>query len=330
MEKHLRSVKWFVCSLCLLALFSCGGGGSDDIDPAAREREARAYLSQVLSIMRNNAVTRNDVDWGSLETEVNQLAVNAQSIRDTYPAITRALELINTNHSFLADASGNIITYPSTLRCNEQVEFNTPDIDDIGYVKVDGFSSGDANDADLFAINVQNQIREQDNERVNAWIVDLRDNTGGNMWPMIAGLGPLFEGIILGHFIDPDENIQAWGYQNGSSFLAGNPIITINQPYTLINPLPKIAVLSSQRVGSSGEATLIAFKKQFNVRFFGNNSCGLSTANSNFALSDGSALVLTTSIMADRDQVKYGGPVLVDQQSTSADTIEQATQWLRE
>lgn len=330
MKIHGFANRAIAAILCSVMLFACGGGGSNDIDPVEQEREARAYLSQVLTIMRENALTRNEVDWGSLETEVNQLAVNAKSIRDTYPAITRALQLINTNHSFLADASGNVITYPSTLRCNEQVSFSQPNVEGIGYIRVDGFLSGDSDEANLFANNIQARIAEQDSEQVNAWIVDLRENTGGNMWPMIAGLGPLFEGTIQGHFIDPNEEIIAWGYNSRASYLGENNIVVINQPYTLINPLPKIAVLSSKRAGSSGEATLIAFKKQFNTRFFGNDSCGLSTANTSYALSDGSALVLTTAVMADRDQIKYGGPVLVDQQSNSTETIAQAIAWLQE
>ena len=84
------------------------------------------------------------------------------------------------------------------------------------------------------------------------------------MWPMIAGLGPLFDNSVLGYFIDADENTVSWGYENGSSMLGSRSVVTVDEPYVLLNPQPKIAVLSSKRVGSSGEATLIAFKKQFN------------------------------------------------------------------
>jgi hypothetical protein len=74
---------------------------------------------------------------------------------------------------------------------------------------------------------------------------------------------------------------------------------------------------------------MIAFKQQANVRFFGNDSCGLSTANSSFELSDGSVVFLTTAIDADRNQVKYGDRIPVDQPSDPAQALSLAVEWIR-
>ncbi len=306
----------------------CSGGN----EPNNQEQELRAqnYVAEIINIMRSNAVTRYQIDWVSLEDNVYQLAANAKSIKDTYPAITRALELIETNHSFLMSEAGNIITYPSTLDCSENIELIESNTGGIGYIRVDGFSSRNNTEALEFAANIQAKIAEQDDIRVTAWVVDLRNNTGGNMWPMVTGLGPLFDGELLGHFIDPDESIIPWGYKNGSSFLGESLILTINEPYSIFNPLPKIAVLTSKRVGSSGEATVIAFKKQINTRMFGSNTCGLSTANIAFPLSDGSQLFLTTAVMADREQEKYGGRVEVDEIISQNTVMTRAISWLQE
>lgn len=325
-------LKFISVSFICLTLTACGGGGASESNGQSQSQAiaAQNYVAEVLNIMRNNALTRNEVDWGRIESEVNQLAINAERISETYPAITRALELINTNHSFLVSSSGNIITYPSNLNCSETFAMTQSNTAGIGYIRVDGFSSTDTNDASEFATQIQARIAEQDSVSITAWIVDLRNNTGGNMWPMIAGLGPLFDNTLLGHFIDPNENISAWGYRNGNSYLNENIVTTVNNPYTLLNPLPKIAVLTSKRVGSSGEATVIAFKKQFNTRMFGSDTCGLSTANTSFALSDGSQLLLTTATMADRDQVRYGGPVEVDESVAPDDAIDAAISWIQQ
>lgn len=330
-SRSLFAATWgLICCFCFL---SCGGSGNSSA-PASTPQPtqsaiARQYLSEVLTILQDNAVTRNSVDWGNLEAEVNAIAANAQSISDTYPAITRALELIDTNHSFLLAADGSLITYPSTIRCEQSFAMDSLDEPDIGYVRVDAVSSPSASESRLIAQNIQTAIATQDNQDVTKWVIDLRNNFGGNMWPMIAGLGPLFDQPLLGHFVDADETPTAWGYQDGHSFSGTSPIVQIEQPYTLINPLPKIAVLVSRRTASSGEATMIAFKQQFNVRFFGTNSCGLSTANSSFQLSDGTVLFLTTAITADRNQLKYGERVPVDQKSSPEDAILLAVEWLR-
>ena len=331
--RHLLASKITIVFSFLFLLVACGGGeskGSSKTDPINQSAIAKAYVNEILTIMRSNAVTRYIVDWGNLESEVNQLAANAQSINETYPAITRALELLGTNHSFLNASSGALITYPSTLTCTQSFDIDTPNEAGIGYIRVDSYGPNNAETQTEFATNIQAKIAQQDREGITAWIVDLRNNQGGNMWPMIAGLGPLFDSSLLGYFADADENFIPWGYENGQSILNGTPIVTVNANYTLINASPKIAVLSSQRVASSGEATLIAFKKQNNVRFFGTDTCGLSTANSSFELSDGSVLFLTTAITVDREQEKYGDRVPVDQPSTPETVLTEAISWLQE
>jgi carboxyl-terminal processing protease len=298
-------------------------------NPPEQSSLAKNYLSEVLNIMRENSLTRYNVDWGNIISEINTLAVNVNTIKDTFPAITKALELLGTNHSFLRSSSGDLLAYHSTLNCEQSFEINEPFIDNIGYLKVNGFSSDNDDSIKNFATNIQNSIAQQDNENLLGWVVDLRDNTGGNMWPMIAGLGPFFDETVLGHFIDVDENIVSWGYENGSSLIGNRKIVTVDEPYLLLNSLPKVAILSSNRLASSGEATLIAFKKQFNVRVFGTDTCGLSTANKMFKLSDGSELILTTAIMADRKQNKYGHRLSVDQIETQEDVLNKAIEWLQ-
>lgn len=327
-----------ICLACLTCFFlsSCGGGSSDSgnssppVQPAPTPQESagQTYLNQVIDIMRANAVTRNQVNWTNLESEVNQLASGIETISQSYPAITRALELINTNHSFLNSPGGGLITYPSNLTCRQVLEMDVPGDSSIGYIRVDAVTSVDSQEAQQIATDIQTRIAESDSPEVTKWIVDLRNNQGGNMWPMIAGLGPLFDNDLLGHFIDPDELTSSWGYRNGSSILNDRAVVTVNNPYTLHNPLPKIAVLVSNRTASSGEATLIAFKKQLNTRLFGTDSCGLSTANTPFTLSDRSTLFLTTAVMADREQEKYGDKVLVDQATAPEQTTAEAINWL--
>lgn len=318
-------------------LMSCGGGGGGSQTnnptppqtPPGNSTQAQAFVDEVLSIMRANALTRYDVDWGNIETEVQELAANATTIAQTYPAITRALELIGTNHSLLLSSQGNLISYPSEISCKAPGELPVPQMEDIGYIRVDGFSSTTFSEGVQFATQIQQQIAQQDGDNIRGWIIDLRNNTGGNMWPMITGLGPFFDQNIVGHFIDADDQISNWGYENGSSFNDSNVVMSVVTPYTLINPLAKIAVLSSRANASSGEATLIAFKKQHNVRFFGEETCGLSTANTGFTLSDGSTLLLTTAVTADREQMGYGAAVAVDEPVFDSEIYDVVEQWIK-
>ena len=47
-----------------------------------------------------------------------------------------------------------------------------------------------------YAKTLQDSIRARDRVGLIGWIVDLRGNSGGNMWPMLAGVGPVLgEGV---------------------------------------------------------------------------------------------------------------------------------------
>jgi len=48
--------------------------------------------------------------------------------------------------------------------------------------------------------------------------VDLSNDTGGNMWPMLLGLGPIFGDGIVGYFASHNNSFIGWGYSKGSVF----------------------------------------------------------------------------------------------------------------
>lgn len=147
---------------------------------------------------------------------------------------------------------------------------------------------------------------------------------------MIAGLGPIIgESGVIGHFIDPFGVTQAWEYRDGASRLDGRVLQSVTSAYRLLKPQPKVAVLQNTTIASSGEATLIAFRQRPNTRSFGGATCGFSTANQGFPMSDGGLLILTTSTMADRNKTMFGDRIIPDEEiPDTAQVVPRAIQWL--
>ncbi|MBC7654188.1 MAG: S41 family peptidase, partial [Oligoflexus sp.] len=208
----------------------------------------------------------------------------------------------------------------------------------IGYIYVPGFTSTNDSISKLFTDTIQNLIKNLDTrQKINGWVVDLRDNTGGNMFPMIAGLGSLIGEGTLGYFIkkNTDFNMNSrWYYKNG---IAGNgknlSVTDIKEFYKIKNPKYKIAVLISNKTSSSGEMTAISFIGKKNVKLFGQHSGSYTTGNVSFKLSDGSALVLACSLVADRNQKKYLHGIEPDVVTKKSNTefdeaIRVASSWL--
>ncbi|MBS3695697.1 S41 family peptidase [Rhodococcus qingshengii] len=120
-----------------------------------------------------------------------------------------------------------------------------------------------------------------------ARIVDLRGNTGGTMYPMLTGLATLL------------PNGTAMTFRTREAVDIADDGAGIDDVVVPIEGMPKvagqpIAVLQDGDTASSGEAVLTAFRGLDNVRSFGSDSAGYSSANSVHPLYDGVRLVLTT------------------------------------
>ena len=242
--------------------------------------------------MENNSIKRNEIEWEDFRNQVYEKAGAAQSVDETYGAIQLALTLLGDNHSFFVKPDGNSIWGTSNFRCIGE-GFNKPTLpDNIGYIAVRISSGSDNQKMIAFAEDIQKSIKAEDNVNVLGWIVDLRGSGGGNMWPALAGIGPILGEGTAGYFIDPNDQQTSWGYSNGASINNQTPVVQLSNPYELINPNPKVAVLLDKGIASSGEAIAISFISRDNTKSFGSPTCGLSTANSGFNLSNNALLYL--------------------------------------
>jgi len=315
--------------LLLFLLSGCNKPEPELEEPLYHSVVARNYLSEILNIMQDNAINRYIIDWSIFRSEVLVETNGAETIEDTYPGIERALELLEDNHSVFIKPDGSGFTAGS-FQCDLQNITETSWPENIGYIKVNSFSgSANSSEAISFAKEIQQQIRGQDNSELEGWIVDLRGNLGGNMWPMLAGIGPILGEGVAGYFIDPDNNQSSWGFMDGSAMSNGVEAVTqIVNSYELLNQNPKVAVLLNNSIASSGEALAVSFIGRENTRSFGTSTCGLSTSNSYFPLSDGAVLNLTTAYFADRNKRIYGESIEPDVQSENDDIIQTSVYWI--
>ena len=314
--------------------FSCSDDEPRTAPPPLNiSAEAQSFLNEVLDIMEENALYRNTIDWTDFRNEVFEVAGTAQTIDQVYDsgAMLKALELLGDNHSFIERGNGDFIS-ASTAVCpfpDEPIGLDRIP-DNIGYIFVRGFAgASDSPEAREFAENLHSIIREKDSPDLIGWIVDLRPNTGGNMFPMLAGIGPILGEGIAGYFIGPDGEERSWSYSAGSSFIDNVPIVSLEEPYVLFNENPKVAVVYSVATASSGEAIAISFINRENTASFGSPTCGLSTGNGSFSLSDNSRLALTQVFLADRQKNTFGGKIQPDFPATNEEIIANAVTYIQ-
>lgn len=303
-------LKYLYLSFCITILFSCNNAPEE-------------YLNDFIDTLEQHSINKDSINWVDFRRKVLKKGSNAKNIEETYPTIRYALKQLGDNHSFLM-----------TVRSKEKVYDKNnplPDIkselinDSIAYLMVPAFM-GNEKRAEKYANRLQGIIKEFDKNNIAGWIIDLRENGGGNMWPMLLGIGPILEKDTVGYFLDTERKYSEWIYSNGSVFFKETKIMALNDDYTLLNKNKKKAVLISSKTGSSGEAIAVSFKGSNKTMFFGQKTKGLSTANQGFKLSDGAIIFLTSAIFADRNKKVYGIPIEPEYYGLNAKEI--AINWI--
>lgn len=289
----------------------------------------KVFYDELFTIVEKNSINRRNINWPDYRSKVLARVGNAATVAETHEAVRLALSLLQDNHSFVG-APGNTYISGAGTGCGALSILPEPTLPNIGYVRVNGFSGNEQAALEL-ATAIQSAIQKQDTGTLKGWIVDLRYNTGGNMWPMVAGLGPLIDEGVCGYFIGIDSQpVSAWSYAEGKSINGKTVIIQVAQPYQLRKPNPKVAVLIGPATASSGEAATLAFVGRPQTRLFGSSSCGLSTANQTYTLSGGYQIYLTVAFMGDRTGKAYGKEIVPDVLTTNETTVGEAAKWIRE
>lgn len=216
-------------------------------------------------------------------------------------AIKDVLKALGDRHSFMMDPAQKA-DLPRVARAT----FTPPRWelleDGIGYIEAPRFTGGNAT---LYAQYVDALVEALDAgiaRGVRGWVVDLRQNSGGTMWPMLSGLEPLLRGQSLGFFQTRDGSRRAWRNKVPDTAVAVRSLADT-----------PVAVLTSSRTASSGEAVALAFRGRPRTRSFGEATNGLSTANRGHGLKDGTVLLLTGSVFLDRNGQGDGSPVRPDE-----------------
>lgn len=272
---------------------------------------ATRYVERALAIIDEHAVTRAALDWPAYRAAVLEQARGAVTIADAHLAVQFALSELGDGHSyFMSPRQMNNLAGPPVGNARTARAPIAPRAQLIagrfGYLRLPGIAGGEHGDRVAFAETVQALIAEVDPSADCGWILDLRDNQGGNVWPMLAGVGPLLGDGQVASSVQPGGEPRSLWYEDGKAGLGDYVQLRVRgSPYRLRRPDAPVAVLLNDETASAAEIVALAFMGRPKSRSFGTPTDGAGTATRTFPLSDGAALMLAVASLADR-----GGRVL--------------------
>lgn len=327
------SVCWrWLAAVLVAGTVSCGDSSGTGGNPADR------YLDEVLTLIEQNHIHRSQIDWAAYKRQVRAAAAGATGLDDLDPALQLAMDLLGDRHSAICRGQGPCL-WQSTQGLGGWIGWSEPGALPAGvaYVRVER-NSGSPLSTRQLADQLLAAVQAQDRDGLVGWIVDLRQNGGGNMWPMLAGIGPVLGDGTAGWFVFPEGMTTpyvapgaavTWSYSGGAACFSGQPFLSVTVPYTLRAPAPRVAVLQDGGTASAGEAIAISFIGRPNTRSFGAATYGLSSVNWSFSLSDGGGLHLLVGLDQDRNGTTYGGSVAPDETTAGpVEAVAAAVAWL--
>ena len=297
-----------------------------DTLPLSCQQKAEKLLDETLTFMEKNYYRRAQVSWPVLAADAKARLREASNCEDAYSAISWCFRQLNEPHSFImspekaarynahssveGDASDGPMPNLSELVGEIRGEWLQ---DSVAYLTIPWVSTTDSLICQRIADSLQAVIARLDSRNISRWIIDLRKNSGGNCWPMLAGVGPLLGDGLYGYFVSGEQRVPIT-YRDGSALQGRHVICRVSsRGYKTQRDQKSIVVLTSKGTVSAGEIVALAFKGRAQTWLIGEPTAGMTTANATYSLSDRSMLVLTICQEADHKGRICEGSIQPDQ-----------------
>lgn len=280
-----------------------------------------ANVDSVYTFIKYNSVHRLEVDWQPIESEFAANIKSAATLDDTMRCFVDVLRALNDIHSQIFLNGQYYGHYPSfddsvlarLKPLNDLANSETNHVTDtilkgqFAYVRVPGMQPWSGQAIDALAIELHENLKALAHEHPKGFIVDLRLNGGGNMYPMLTGLRSLLGTGIIGYETTPDDSIaRVWEMRDGNFVIQGYRTTSLAEDSTInLDSIP-VAVLIGPVTKSSGSATAIAFKGRPRTTFIGEPTAdGYSTSNGYFQFAPNLIMNFATTFVADRKMTIY-------------------------
>ena len=301
---HQTMKKIFVAVFLSLSAAACGL-----ID---NQNTPKGYVRHCVRLLDKQALYADRPEWKEKRKEVLASAKTITSLDEAHTLVQEAATVAGGKHSFLWPPIKDTASYPETAPEVKMLE------GDIVHINLPGHIGVKVSDS-LYIHTVLPFLQEHLD--ANGVIVDLRENTGGNMYPMIASVSPLLPDGIVIQFKSRERTTPIsldyvqWSYDLVSADIGKIPAST------------PIAVLTSEKTGSSGEATLLCFRGMPNAKTFGSPTAGYASGNVRHQLVDGYQFAITHSCdMVRTGEVFCDDPI--DPDVVTETPLEDAINWI--
>ncbi|HEX5112557.1 MAG TPA: S41 family peptidase [Saprospiraceae bacterium] len=280
----------------------------------------------VYDFIKSNSIHRNKVDWGKVDNRFFSALSNSHSLQDTMEAFTSVLQALDDVHSQIylnnqyygywhanegpgADRLSNLVQLAAETSGKIKCDLLE---DQFAYIRIPAMTAYGPDEVNRYARMLRDSVDRMSQMNVKGFILDLRLNTGGNMYPMLSGVGHLLGDGDIAYEVDLyDQVASTWKIENGNFLINDFPVTHMDS--ALVKGLDEIPVviLIGPVTASSGSNIAIAFKTRKHTVFLGESTAaGYTTSNGYFQFAPNLVMNFAVNYVADSNLNLY--PVNVD------------------
>ena len=302
----IRKIIGLLFAVCLASAVSSCVFFDDQSTP-------KGYVRHCVRLLDRDALYADRPEWKAKRADVLSSAKTITSMEEAHSLVEEAGAVAGGKHTFLAEPVVDTASYQEIAPEVSMLEGN------IVHIILPAHTGVKVSDS-LYIHTVFDFL--QNHLDAKGVIVDLRGNSGGNMYPMITSVSPLLpDGIILKFKGRKRTTPITLEYVTRSYGLSPESIQKL--PTTV-----PVAVLTDNHTGSSGEATLLCFRGLDNARTFGSPSAGYASGNVTHLLADGYQFAITRSCdVARTGEVFCEDPI--DPDLSTENPMEDALSWIQ-
>lgn len=291
----------------------------------------KQFIDRSFALIKSHSINVEDLD--KIKSDLYSKSENLSSVDELAPLYEDVFQKLDDHHGSLK-YKGKTYGWQKPLASNNSYlkekikteKFVQSKIIDkkYGYIRIPGNDDFSFKKVDSLADDIVSHINAVNSNKIKGWIIDLRLNTGGNMYPILLGLKNFIgNDLVFGGFNDAkNQSTGKWEIQQDKMLIDG---VELENKKALENPVKgtiPIIILTSCYTASAGEMTAISFIGRNNTFIVGEPTANYTTAVQGFKINSVAGINLSTDYVIDRNRKVYKNNITPDFEIVGGDDLE--------
>jgi len=228
----------------------------------------KLFIDKSIELIGANSIHTENLE--NIKLELYNKSQNLNSVDEVAPLYEKVFQQLNDHHGGLKykgkTYGWNNPNSATNAYLKNKIKTNKSTFSKVidkktGYIRITGNNDFAFKKVDSLANDIISHINNINSNKIKGWIIDLRLNTGGNMYPILLGLKEFIgNNVLFGGFRNAQNKPTGnWEIKEGKLLIDG---ILLDRKTDLDYPVRTdipIVILTSCYTASAGEMTALSF-----------------------------------------------------------------------